>query len=104
MIELKTGVRLDNLFPQMLVALAVVQDVFAESGYEITITSGSEGQHSRTSLHYLGAALDFRTRDINVEDRGALARSIRIALGENFDVVLENTHLHVEYQPKGPAQ
>lgn len=69
---------------------------------EVTITSATDGQHMLTSLHYSGSAIDFRTRDLGLsrEGLGDLAGELSSALGPDFDVVLEDTHLHVEWQPK----
>ncbi len=54
------------------------------------------------SLHYAGAAIDIRTRDIPLADVQKLIARIKACLGEDFDVVLETDHLHLEYQPKQP--
>ena len=53
-----------------------------------------------TSWHYFGRALDFRTRNIPPLHRNSVAQEIGVSLGENYDVVLEATHLHVEFDPK----
>lgn len=69
------------------------------------ITAATDGPHSRASLHYSGSALDFRTRDLGLDRHGmeSLAKTLRERLGHDFDVVLEETHLHVEWQPKRRA-
>lgn len=85
----------------MLIAVMAVRDIFARAGYDTTITSAFDGIHSAGSLHYHGLALDFRTRHIPTRDRDPLARAIKEALGHEFDVVLEPTHLHIEFDPKG---
>ena len=56
--------------------------------------------HGAGSLHYAGQAVDIRTRDLVPEMRQKIAARIRECVGEDFDVILEDTHLHVEYQPK----
>lgn len=90
----------DYLDPVMAIAHTVVASVFNEYGYDCTITSAMEGEHSKNSLHYVGRALDFRTRDILSYNADAIVERAKGALGPDFDVVLEKTHLHVEYDPK----
>ena len=102
MIRFKPGVRLDDLSPQMVAAMLVVDAIYAKHDVtDCVITSGSDGTHSATSLHYRGGrALDFRTRTIPLLHRNAVAQEIGVSLGENYDVVLERDHLHCEYDPK----
>lgn len=107
MFKLKKGVMLDKVQPQMVVAAMVVCSIYEEAGYDCTITSGNDGVHSTGSLHYRGLALDFRTRNVPEDLRDDLQRAVQVALnGEasnfvgDYDVVLEKTHLHVEYDPQ----
>lgn len=69
-----------------------------ETGRDAEFTSIVDGQHSKTSLHYAGLACDLRTwfLDNHVSFRNMLAE----ALGPDYDVILEPTHIHVEFQPK----
>jgi hypothetical protein len=97
--RLKSGVSLKDLCPQMVVAILVIKEVFQSFGYRVIITSGCDGEHSEGSLHYCGKALDFRTRHIQDEDLGPIVANAQQVLGEEYDVVLEPTHLHVEYDP-----
>jgi hypothetical protein len=67
----------------------------------VCITSGIDGKHSTTSLHFQLAALDVRTRTFRtLADKRAFAQAVREELGKDYDVVLERTHLHVEFDPK----
>lgn len=100
---IKDSVRLDNLCPQMVLAAMVVKDVLStmKAGQPCVITSGSDSKHSATSLHYSGQALDFRTRHLDSEDQKAQLRDlVRAHLSRDYDVILEATHLHVEWQPR----
>lgn len=104
MFQLKPGVRLANLSPQMALAAQVVASVYASFNANCTITSANDSTHMNGSLHYKGNALDFRVRDFS-GDRHVLAEMVEQALGRDFDVLLEsvgtpNEHLHVEYDPK----
>jgi len=102
MIKIKSGVSLKLMTPQMAIAALVVAQVYdALQINECVITSGSDGKHSKNSLHYKGLALDFRTRDIKtVIYRKLIAQEIRDALGSDFDVVVESDHIHVEFDVK----
>ena len=106
--RLKPGVRLHGLQPQMTVALLAIEAaairVAAEDGtpYEATITSVNDGSHAPKSLHWLGRAVDVRTRDLPDHfPADAYARAIRDRLPTDFDVVVESDHIHVEWDPVG---
>lgn len=101
--KLKPGVKLAGLSPQMALAAVIVQSVYGSAS--CTITSANDGKHSEKSLHYVGNALDFRTKDF-FGDKTMLVSAIRSALGSEFDVVFEDEggvqeHVHVEYDVKG---
>ena len=80
--------------------LLKVEPCFTWFAVPCVVTSGTDGQHGKYSKHYVGQALDFRTRDIKLELRPTLVKMVKEALGQDFDVVLESDHLHVEYDPK----
>lgn len=101
-LEIKTGVTLLGLVPQMIVALVVVERCYAEMGFHCVITAGNDGSHSETSEHYAGRALDFRTREVQDDKVHMLASQIQLDLGADFGVLLEADHLHVHYRPKRP--
>lgn len=98
--KIKPGVKLDELSPQMVLAAVIVDGVAQAFGVEAVITSGSDGVHKKTSLHYGGKAFDFRTRFLDPVQQRAFTTGCKEALGVNYDVVLESDHLHVEYDPK----
>lgn len=102
MIRIKPGVSITSITPEMSIGLQIIASVFQERNYNTTITSGSEQEapHMKKSKHWTGDALDIRTRNVPKYDRSDLAKTIKTALGEEFDVILHNTHLHVEYDPK----
>lgn len=99
MIRLKHGVDLRGIQPEMLFALQVVHTVYEENNVVLVVTSALDGKHKPDSLHYSGYALDFRTRHMPLEVRTLIAVHIAVALGKQYDVVLEDTHLHVEFDP-----
>ncbi len=106
MLKLKTGVKLDALCSQMvLAAVGVIEPVYKKYGYDAVITSANDAVHKSGSLHYRGKALDFRLNSLKQEDRIRVVGEIAVALGDDFDVLHEsegtaNEHMHVEYDPK----
>ena len=94
-VKLPTGIAL-------MFAMTVVDQIYEANGVETTvITSGQDGKHSLTSLHYAGQAFDVRTwnipKGISPKD---IVRQIKAKLNIHFDVVLESDHIHVEFQPR----
>lgn len=100
--RLKEGVKVSGIKPETILAMLVTERVFQKYGSELIITSICDGKHSPNSLHYSGLAFDARTRDIEQAQRLPLTEDVSDALGDEFDVVLEATHLHVEFDPDGP--
>jgi len=99
-IRFKKGVKVRAIQPEIVLAIPIVASVFAKfNNAECVITSAREGTHMKRSMHYVGYALDFRTRHIAVGWHEKLAKEVRRALTDEYDVVLEKTHLHVEYDP-----
>ncbi len=107
-LTLASGVRIDKLTPQILLAMYVVDRCYLEIGVELVITSANDRQHMDGSLHPKGLAFDCRTEpDGNTWRPGAvkpaaidgLVRRMRDRLGENFQVILESDHIHVEASP-----
>ena len=89
----------------MLPVAEIVADAADEFGVLAVITSAREGIHSENSRHYYGLALDFRTRDLPQGMKSAFADRVRELIEERlgqrqYDVVLEQSHLHVEHDPK----
>ena len=101
---LKPGVSVRGLRPEMCVALQVAEPIFLGEGVALVVTSAVDGRHKRGSLHYVGLAVDLRTRDLATKkNRTRVHKKLRKALGDEYDVVLEKTHMHVEFDPKEPA-
>ena len=101
MIQIKPKARVRGLQPEMILAIMVANDVYAQYDIICVITEGTGAKHRRGSLHYVGLAIDLRTRNIPPNLREPVAQQIRVALGEEYDVVLESDHIHIEFQPKG---
>lgn len=101
-IGIKPGVDLVGLdLAVMGPVIREAKEVYKELGIIPVITSAMDGEHSPRSLHYKGRALDWRTRDMTPEQRALLRSDLGARLGPQYDCVLEDTHLHCEFDPKG---
>ena len=100
---LKQGVNIQGVSIEMQIGLLIANGVYESYGHEMTVTSLLDGTHSNTSLHYSGNAADLRTRDIPPADRATITADIKERCGVNFDVILEDSHIHMEYQPRKPT-
>ena len=94
------SVKVTGIRPELVLGLVVAADVYRQYGNELVITSLNDGVHSKTSLHYAGAAADLRTFYFEPEIVPEVIEAIRKRLGKDYDVVLEKDHIHLEYQPK----
>lgn len=98
--RIKDGVVMAGLDIRMRPALMFADAIWQEYGQELVVTSALDGVHSSSSLHYYGLALDFRTHYFSPEEALAVSADLRKVLGDDFDVVLHSTHIHVEYDPR----
>lgn len=95
---IKPGVSLQGLQLPMRLVLIVAEEAYKSRGRELVVTSGTEGQHSARSLHYYGYALDFRIKGIPLDIIHSIVLTLRQELGDSYRVLLEATHIHVEYR------
>lgn len=95
MIKIKSGV-----LPKSFVILAGIANTASEMGVIVTITSGTDGQHMHGSKHYTNEAVDFRRSNLTQEQLALFLPVLRTRLGENYQVIEETDHIHVEYDPK----
>ena len=100
MLSLKPGVRITGMRPEILLAAVAAMEVYKAVGHDRMITACLDGKHMAGSLHYAGAAIDLRTRDVAPADVQKLIARIKECLGDDFDVLLEVDHIHIEFQPK----
>ena len=98
---IKLGVDISRLDHSIRSKLGVIEKILDPLPYgdEAVITSTYEGTHSSGSLHYQNKAVDFRRSSSATLSQGAVIM-LKTALGPDYDVVLEDTHIHVEYDPK----
>jgi len=105
--KLKRYTNILGLKAEILLGATIADGVYRDTmGQGVTITSGVDGKHSYASSHYLGYAVDLRTRyDDRSEQwskgvKNHLVQELKSRLGADFDVVMHSTHIHLEYQPK----
>lgn len=97
---LKQGVKISNLQPQLIIAIIVSNGVYYAHGKELVITSVDDSKHGTNTLHGKGFAFDLRTNYFLNGEAQRVANEIRAKLTNDFDVVLERDHIHIEYEPK----
>lgn len=99
-IDIKAGCKFKRFTPQLatfIMAVIRTWDLLAPAIVPV-ITSANDGKHMTSSLHYSDLAWDLRTN--NIPDKGKIeeiARTLRVDLGSDWDVVVESDHIHVEF-------
>ena len=96
-----SSVNLDGLVPEVRARLSGMEAcrtaaLILVGTQEMVITSAKDGKHKDGSKHYEGKAVDLRIRDFY----DAWITYLKQSLGKDWDVVLEDDHIHVEYAPK----
>ena len=95
--KIKSGVSVQGLKPEIIIAAMIADGVWTEHGQELVITSGTDGKHSKNSRHYIGMAIDLRTWYFEKKLRPLIARKLRLTLGTEYKVVNHKTHIHVQF-------
>ncbi len=104
--KIKKGVKINGAKPELLFGLLIAQRVYEEHGVELRVTSICDGKHKRASAHYTGRAADLGTlstanwKQYGSELKADITAGLKDDLGQEFDVILESDHIHVEYDPK----
>jgi len=94
---LKPGVDIARLNREIRRTLVKLDRIYFSNGDALVITSTYEGNHSPSSLHYSNNAIDIR---LPARDKRAVVSEIKTTLGQDFDIVCEINHIHIEYDPK----
>lgn len=98
---LKSGVNPKGMRPEILLAVIVANEVYSLHGHNLVITSICDGVHSENSYHYSGLAIDCRTHYFDGRDEThKVANAIKERLGALYDVVVEATHIHIEFDER----
>ena len=99
--KFKHGVKLQGVSAEIVAVWQVAETVYNNLGEDLVVTSVCEGQHGPNSLHYGGMATDLRTRVFKSEAYiNEAASLIRGRLTDEYDVVVESDHIHIEFDPK----
>ena len=93
-----TGCRIGGLRPEAIVAVLITNTVYAKNDLDLRWTACVDSKHMPGSLHYVGLAIDIGPPPANLQV--AMLQTLKEALGDDFDVVAEGDHWHVEFQPK----
>ena len=99
----KDGVKVNGVKPEIALALIACNDVFNYYGKQMVVTSVADGKHSLTSLHYVGFAFDLRGSiawGFTESELNSIKKDLIEALTDEFDVILEKDHYHIEFQVK----
>lgn len=91
---------MNKLSTQIVLALITASAIYQANGQELVITSITDAVHKKESLHYDGKAADLRTNVFSAATAKLVTAQLASALGDNFDVVLESDHIHIEYDPE----
>jgi len=100
MIITKPGVKIGGMRPELVYGIMIVASVYGYHGYDCVVTCVTDGYHVKGSRHYVGLAAGTRTRDLREGLAIEIAGQVQENLGADWDVTLEPTHLHFEYDPE----
>ncbi len=104
--KFKQGVSVVGVTKECITGMCVVDGVINSlQGLGLVITSVTDGIHMYTSKHKEGNAFDIRTWTVGGKQmtngaKNHLRYMLMQALGEDWDVVVESTHIHIEYDKK----
>jgi len=93
-----------GLKTETLLGVMVAQSIFSSHGFDCVMTSINDSRHAAKSRHYIGFAVDVRSKHLPSELKDGILAELRSAL-PGFDVLLEqrgteNEHFHMEYDPR----
>lgn len=101
-VRTKPGVLFTMIAPGGFRILSAIDQTAAELGWDLLITSGTDGEHSGPNdPHHRGEAYDIRSHEFNAEEKDKIVSTLRRILGERFYVFLEsegtpNEHIHAQ--------
>ena len=98
--KIKEGVIMTGIQLPMRLALIAADQIWREYGYELVVTEATGGEHSASSLHYYGYAVDIRASEkwgYEQSHIGEMVKKLKQALGSDYNVVIHSSHVHCEY-------
>ena len=97
----KEGVKIKGIKPELLAGLIVADGIWKQFGEVLVVTSVVDSKHIEDSLHPSGYGGDLRTHYFpSATTIKFAAQLLRDALTDEFDVVVEPDHIHIEFDPK----
>lgn len=100
-VSIKPGVVIKEFNSQLCHVCYSAWFVYKEYGITPTITSANDSKHKDGSLHYKNLAWDFRIWGLdNPKEVVEKLANVLNAKRHDYDVILENDHIHVEHDPK----
>ena len=72
---------------------------FATEIKTVWVTSANDSKHMEGSLHFEDRALDFRVWGVDKEQRTEIVEYLRYILSDDYDILDEDDHIHLEYDP-----
>ena len=100
---LKKGVLIKGIKPETIMGILFAESIWKTSldtNDQMVITSVTDGKHMKGSLHYNGYGFDVRTNFLTSAQITIFFDALKNHMDYEFDIVLEKTHIHIEYDPK----
>lgn len=94
-----------DVVPQIRNAVSILENIFAQYGLILLITSAKDASHTPGSLHYIGAAIDLRSKGIPNDVKQRIYSAIKSAFPmPTWWTDLEflggtQEHFHLGYNP-----
>lgn len=88
-------VSINGVQPELVLGVMLASTVYEDLGYRFVLTDLVSPRDGR-SFHPVGLAFDCRTWDVPSDKVGELVLALREALGKEWDVVVYDTHIHIE--------
>lgn len=100
---LKKGVLIKGIKPETVMGILFAESIWKTSlvtNDPMIITSITDGEHMKGSLHYNGYAFDVRTKFLTTAQKKIFFDALKNLVDLDFDIVWEKSHIHIEYDPK----
>ena len=107
--NLKEGVSINGLRPQISAKLSSIEGVFNDAGSQLTLTC-TTGSHKDNDPHTHGFAIDCRTAGMTPAKATGIATMLQHTLGDEYYVqyearivneanqVIRGDHIHIQYR------
>lgn len=100
---LKNGVKVKGIKPELVMGILLTESLWKltlRTNDPIVITSITDGKHSVNSLHYKGLGFDVRTKFLTSSQKSIFFDALKKNMDLEFDIVMEDSHIHIEFDPK----